>query len=82
MTEAKAHKLKEYFTSVTTHDNLQPSDLSGEPFTQMKRCDSVRSNNRNNTSPIRMNDTYRSTLTIGEDYNEGYNSNISNKIID
>lgn len=67
MTEAKAMKLKEYYTTVTSHTHLEPTDMSGEDFIHLKRCDSVRSKSRGATSPIRMNDTYRSTLTLGEE---------------
>ena len=30
MSEAKALKLKEYFTNTIKHENIEPSDLSGE----------------------------------------------------
>lgn len=80
MSQARSLKMKEYFTQTTTHENIKPSDLSGDVFAFEER----RTASRNRASPIRMNDTYRTTLTLGNERDEtasNYNS-IQNKVID
>ena len=64
MTEAKVSKLREYFTLTTHHTATHPSDQSGEKiFIGKARCQSA----LRRDSPIRLNDTCRSNVVLGED---------------
>jgi hypothetical protein len=64
MVEAKVSKLKEYFTDITQHNSIKPSDLSGEKlFVGNMRVESA----LRKESPIRFNDTYRSNILLGSD---------------
>ena len=84
MTEAKSFKMKEYFTQTTYHDKIEVSDMSGLTFAAEERSQRSRSRSGNRASPIRLNDTYRSTLVLGDESNDfaRYNSCISNKVVD
>ena len=67
MTESKAMKQREYFTRVTYHDHTKPTNLAGEPLIERRSSHSPDQIIVRKTSPIRMNDTYRTTLVLGED---------------
>lgn len=56
MTEAKNYKLKEYFTTITQHDHIEPTDSGVNHI--YERPSSVRSSK----SPVRFNDTFRSSI--------------------
>ena len=62
MVEAKQAKLKEYFTDVTHHNHITPSDQSGKKLFvgNFRTLSSQRKE-----SPIRLNDTYRSNVHLG-----------------
>jgi hypothetical protein len=72
--------MKEYYTNVITHDHLHPSDLSGSGLTP-RRNDYSSTRERSNHSPIRLNDTYRSNITLGEDDNGTLNRSYSSRIL-
>ena len=66
MTEAKSQKLKEYFTTVTRHDHLEASDLSGGIHIYNDQSPASKKSSRNGLSPIRINDTNRSKIVLGD----------------
>ncbi len=57
MSQARTMKLREYYTNVIKHDNIQPTDLSGGGYLNQKPTRHVQLNSQ---SPIRFNDTFRS----------------------
>ena len=77
MSVAKILKLREYNTKILYHDNTNPTDLSGESFHPSNRSKSCKS--LPGRSPIRFNDTFRSTLELGYEDKLESRKNVFNK---
>jgi hypothetical protein len=78
--------MQEYFTTVISHEHTKPSDLSGDSFIKPNRQASLaKSKSPLRESPVRITDTYRSNIILGEENNdhtlERY-STLQNNVID
>jgi len=63
MVEAKASKLREYFTNTIQHTETKPSDQSGKQL--FVGFDRRNSSIGKKSSPVRFNNTYRSNFSFG-----------------
>eukprot|EP00347_Sterkiella_histriomuscorum_P014001 403362548 len=66
MSQAREYKMKEYFTSTVNHESIHATDLSGDRTYKMT-YNSTQSRSRERVSPIRLTDTFRTTMILGED---------------